>query len=251
MDNVSYTVLGNSMTFSLEDNLFSDYHLEAWQMGFDQRLAFIGLLERVQPELSVEVGTFKAGSLSAIAKYSEQVYSLDIDPKLPAKYGEMFPNVDFLTGKSQDVLPQLLKDITRQQRKLEFILVDGDHSEMSVRQDCNSVLAYEPLKTLYIVFHDTFNPSVRRGILGADWADNPYVRELHLDFVPGIFHEERGEMWGGLGLAVMTATPREGDLKVIERCHQVHDVMLRRSTHFREQQGIHKIIAGIRRYMRR
>lgn len=241
------------MTNQLVDALFSDYYLEGWQMSFDQRFALIGVLSQIKPEISIEIGTFRAGSLSAIARFSQQVYSIDIDSEIPARYGQRFPNVTFEIGRSADVLPELLAHIRSGDRNLGFVLIDGDHSTEGVRQDCNLILTYEPRQPLYVMMHDTFNPAVRQGILSADWQKNPYVHEVHLDFVPGTFRDHKGrsdyrELWGGLGLAILLPEQRAGDLRLITRCDYAHDVLLRHSTHYRQLSGINRLLAGFRRY---
>lgn len=244
------------MTFSLDDNLFAGYLCTSWQMSFDQRLSFIGILSQIQPEISIEIGTFRAGSLSAISKFSQYVYSIDIDPDIPEKYGHHFDNVDFSTGYSQDILPSLLAKISEDDKHLEFVLIDGDHSTAGVQRDCNLILSYIPTKPIYIVMHDTFNPAVRRGILQADWSNNPYVHQLHLDFVPGTFQDNPSahnykELWGGLGLAIMLPDKRNTPLDIIERCHLSHEILLNNSAHYQDLQGIHKLFAGIRRFIRK
>ena len=59
-----------------------------WQMTNCERFALSGLLKRLQPKLSLEIGTYMGGSLQVLARFSQAVISVDIDPgvAIPAGY---------------------------------------------------------------------------------------------------------------------------------------------------------------------
>ena len=146
----------------------------------------------------------EGGSLQVISQYARKVYSLDISAEPQAKLSSSFSNVEFLVGNSRELLPRLLDDISSQGQQLGFVLVDGDHSPSGVMADANAILKYEPVRRLLIVFHDSFNPECRSGILSADWQACDYVHYFEADFVPGIYYEHAlgraaaRSMWGGL-----------------------------------------------------
>jgi hypothetical protein len=191
--------------------------VDRWQMSDGERLALTGLLARHKPHCSVEVGTFYGGSLSLIAQHSSMVFSIDIDPQTISRSGDV-PNVTFLTGKSSDVLPLLFRELTSAGLSVDFILIDGDHSAEGVKRDISFVLQYVPLKPLFVVMHDSFNPDCRQGLLDSPWRESPYCHWVELDFVPGCVVDNeasaRGELWGGLGIAYFQAIPRTGPLRV-------------------------------------
>ena len=192
-----------------------------WYMTDAERCALSALLISHKPACAIEVGVFKAGSLAVVAAHSNQVYAVDIDPECARLYGPQFPNVEFITGPSSETLPRLLDQLQDSEEALEFVLIDGDHSEACVRGDIEAVLRYRPRRPLYIVMHDSFNPEVRRGIRHAAWAANPHVHAVELDFVVGRlagpdFPDAYLEMWNGLALAVLLPDQRIDKLAVHE-----------------------------------
>lgn len=62
-----------------------------------------------------------------------------------------------------------------------------------------------------MLFHDTMNPVVRKGLKQADFSGCPNLRYLDLDFVPGHVGAYRSgfsaQMWGGIGIAVISESP--------------------------------------------
>jgi glycosyltransferase involved in cell wall biosynthesis/cephalosporin hydroxylase len=191
--------------------------LTQWQQENSERLAIAAVLARHRPRCSIEIGTYRGGSLSLIRQYSDLVFSIDIDPAAPEPLRH-FPNVSFLTGPSRAILPILFRELDHATIPVGFILVDGDHSEQGVAGDIACILDYIPKAPLFVMLHDSFNPDCRRGMLAASWARSPYVRWVDIDFVPGRLVENGGpfdgELWGGLGMAYLTPVPRSGDLTV-------------------------------------
>jgi cephalosporin hydroxylase len=199
------------------DILFPGCLLKDWQQNESERLAMTAVLARHRPRCSIEVGTYRGGSLSLLAQYSQVVFSIDIDPSVKERLVQ-FRNVSFLTGPSAILLPMLLQELADAGMAVDFVLIDGDHSEAGVRSDIECVLASVPRAPLFVMIHDSFNPGCRRGILGASWTQSPYVHWIDVDFVPGRIIEHgddfQGEMWGGLALAYLAPVAREGELTV-------------------------------------
>jgi hypothetical protein len=207
-----------------------------WWMTDAERLALTGLLAELRPEVSIEVGVYRAGSLSVLARFSKRVYALDIDPECEALFGKTFDNVEFVTGDARETLPRLLDRIQREQDSLSFILIDADHSRDGVRRDIESVLRYTPIRPLYLLMHDSFNPECRKGMREADWAESPYVHLVELDFVPGRFVTEeepdnQGQMWCGFALAVLFPEKRRGEVAIHENESLAFHTALRRSSY--------------------
>lgn len=192
----------------------------AWWMAPGEQSAILFMLERLRPKLAIEIGTFLGGSLQAIAKYSDRVYSIDIDANVPKHLDGRFPNVEYLIGSSDRLLPQVLETIQNDDAPLSFVLIDGDHSAETVRNDINLLLRFRPTVALYIVMHDSFNPDCRTGMRTASWANSPYVHSVELDFVMGTIvatPSHRNQMWGGLGLAILLPQQREGKFEITAR----------------------------------
>lgn len=208
-----------------------------WQMTNCERFALIGLLKRLQPKLSLEIGTYMGGSLQVLARFSKAVISLDIDPGVAARLASKFPNVEFRSGDSRRVLPDLVGELNDQKRPVGFVLIDGDHSAAGVRRDIEALLELQPQQQVVFVLHDSFNPACREGMRTANWAKSPFVQQVELDFIPGIYHYEAHDtaeprtMWGGFACAVLMPEKRNGPLIVQESQLHLHEAIKRVSGH--------------------
>lgn len=213
-----------------------------WQMTNCERFALQDLLRRIKPETSLEIGTYRGGSLQVISHFSQRVISLDIDPTVPERMGSRFSNVTFRVGPSQELLPSVLAECTANGSSIEFVLVDGDHSTAGVRRDIEALLRYIPKKRCVVIMHDSFNPACREGIRTAPWAACPYVKWVDLDFIPGIYHQhaydtaEARTMWGGFACAVLEPVPRVGDLVVRESQRGLFEAVRAVSVHAAKRQ---------------
>ena len=216
--------------------LFDDLPLY-WQMTRCEKYGFSSLLEAAKPKVAIEVGTYKGGSLQVIAGHAAKVYSIDTSPNPKHQLEHRFENVEFLTGDSKKLLPELLKAISDRGEQLGFVLIDGDHSEEGVRRDIDAVLQYSPVNPVYIVFHDSFHPPCRRGILSAKWSDCEYVHYVEIDFVPGVYHHEQFDtaparsMFGGLAMGLMLPEKRTQPLTVYQSQKGLFDTVFPHSCH--------------------
>jgi hypothetical protein len=208
-----------------------------WQMTTCERLALLGLLKRLQPKLSLEVGTYLGGSLQALARFSEKVISIDCDPEVPRRLVGRFNNVEFRCGDSRHLLPEVIEEINQSGRECGLVLIDGDHSGKSIRRDIESLLNLVPRNRVVVLLHDSFNPDCRAGMKSANWGSCPYVYQVELDFIPGIFHHEAHDkakprsMWGGFGCAVLGPEKRVGNLVIQESQRGLHEAVKRNSCH--------------------
>jgi hypothetical protein len=207
-----------------------------WWMTDAERLALTALLSDLRPECAIEVGVYRAGSLSILARFCKQVFALDIDPTCAALFRDQFPNVEFVTGDSRHTLPQVLKRLSTAGEPLGFVLIDADHSRDGVQHDIESLLRYTPIRPLYVVMHDSFNPECRRGIKTADWSSSSYVHLVELDFVTGRFAaaeegDSQREMWCGFALAVLLPEKRDGDVVIHENEQLLQRTAFRASVH--------------------
>jgi len=205
-----------------------------WQMNHSERLALTALLKRHRPACSIEIGTYQGGSLSLLAQESRMVFSIDIDPTIPAKFAS-YSNVSCLTGPSTTILPLLFRELDDAGIGVDFILLDGDHSAEGIRRDLLVILSHPPTKPLFVAMHDSVNPDCRRGMLEAPWRQSPYVQWVDLDFVPGRVVEDggpfHGELWGGLALAYLVPTPRRHSLDIHRSADGMFELLVRATKH--------------------
>lgn len=215
-----------------------------WQMTRCEKYAFNKILEHANPEIALEIGTYKGGSLQVIAKVAQKVFSLDINSKSQDALKPLFKNVEFLSGDSKTLLPTLLARLETDRAPLGFVFIDGDHSTEGVRADINAVLRFKPNRPIFVVFHDSFNPECRSGILTADWHGCPYVHYVEIDFIPGVFHFEAFDtaparsMYGGLALALMLPEKRNFDLQIHESQRGLFEAVFKNSCHLKSNENL-------------
>lgn len=208
-----------------------------WQMTSAEQSALLWHLQCWKPKLSIEIGTYKGGSLQAIAKYSDEVISVDIDPKVGQRLGDQFPNTRFVAGDSTIVLPDLVKELNQSGRHADFVLIDGDHSKQGVKRDIEAILSLHPLRQTTVLMHDSFNPDCRAGMLEANWQDSPHVHAVEIDFIPGIYHQHAYDtaaartMWGGLARVDIRPTQRTGKLTISQSQEGLFDAVHMVSSH--------------------
>jgi hypothetical protein len=234
MDGGDLTRPGGRSTMQSNPNfptfLFDELPLH-WQMTRCEKYGFAGLLDAAAPDVAIEIGTYQGGSLQLIARHARKVYSIDVSPSCAERLRGRFDNVEFLVGDSRSLLPDLLRRIEERGEHLQFVLIDGGHTADAVRSDIDQVLRYVPSRPLFVVFHDSFHPPCRKGVLEADWSGCPYVHYVEVDFVPGVFHREAFDtakprsMYGGLALAVLKPEQRAGPLVVHQSQEGLYDVV--------------------------
>ena len=193
-----------------------------WQMSRAEKYCVINLLQSLQPEVSIEIGTYKGGCLQVLDKYSEKVYSIDISATPKAFLQDKFPKVEFIVGEGHKEVQKIFQELDNQHKKLSFILVDGDHSKKGVQNDLNAILSYPHKHPLTIILHDSFNPQCRAGIKSLDYSKFPMVEYVELDYVTGSFwhNDTYREMWGGI--AMIKVNPLKKDPTVVINESQGH-----------------------------
>lgn len=185
-----------------------------WQMSLGERAAVEGVLAQLQPRLAVEIGTAQGACLRRIAAHAQEAHSFDLEPPSLAVPG----NVTLHTGDSHELLPEFLAELVREGRRVDFVMVDGDHSAEGVRRDLEDLLESDALAEAVILFHDVANERVRAGIEAVRFEQWPKVAHVELDWISGQLFAEpalRNELWGGLGLVVVddsTSLDRNGSV---------------------------------------
>lgn len=197
---------------------FSSFNIQSdldWQMSRSEKYCLIHLLETLQPEVSVEIGTYQGGSLQVISRFSKEVHSIDISPAPKQLLETRFSNVQFHVAKAGDVLKAIFTRIEQEGKQLGFVLIDGDHSKNGVRADIQEVLSYPHKHPFTILLHDSFNPQCRAGIKSIDYTKYPAVAYVELDYITGSFwhNDTYREMWGGF--AIIKVNPQRQDTGVV------------------------------------
>jgi hypothetical protein len=185
--------------------ILTDFNVDEsldWQMSRAEKYCLMGLMKELNPDVSIEIGTYKGGSLQVISAYSQLVYSIDISDSPKQFLSPKFPNVEFVVGDSVHCLPKIFHQINEQGRRLDFILVDGDHTRKGVYRDLQAIFNYPHTHPITILMHDSFNPECRKGIRTFLESHPQFVTYAELDYVTGAYWHNGTyrEMWGGLAL---------------------------------------------------
>ncbi len=185
-------------TYSTEyaAELFVEYS----EMSYGEQAAMAGILSALEPQLALELGTFRGGSLARIAAYSKEVHTFD----LASHVSGVLPNVTYHIGDTRTSVPQVLNLLAEQQREIDFVLVDADHSRAGVEADMANLLNSPALQTTVILLHDCANEGVREGARNAILKARD-VAYADLSFVsPGAARTSPfRELWGGLGIVIV------------------------------------------------
>lgn len=213
---------------------FEDSYDLNWQMSRSERLCLVSLLQKIRPEIAIEIGTSNGGSLQVISKYAKKVYAIDIDPTVTDRLGSKFKNVEFLIGDSKIIIPELLKELKQNNESIEFVLIDGDHSTKGVQSDIENLIKYVPEKGLNIIMHDSFSPKCRKGMLAPDYYNNKHIHYVEIDYIPGGVNVNNNfrEMWGGFGRIVMLPEVREKELNIRQSQKELYRVTYLHSLHY-------------------
>lgn len=216
---------------------FSHWSLN-WQMTRCEKAALIHLLASLRPFKGLEIGTYRGGSLQVLSHFCNTVDAIDLNPAIVGELGGgLFPNVCFHIGESSSLLPGILRESAAAGDPVGFVLIDGDHSADGVRRDINALLSVQPQAEMIVLMHDAFNPDCRRGILAAGWQECPYVHEVEIDFIPGVYHQSSFDtaaartMWGGFACAVLRPEPRRAQLRISQQQQGLFEAVLLQSSH--------------------
>ena len=206
--NNPYAPTPDNRPAALEHSPLAFTRESATQMSFGERAALEGVLAALAPRLAIEIGTAEGGTLARIARYAEEVHSIDIShAELGVDVGE---GVQLHTAPSTEVLPTLLRDLQGAGREVDFALVDGDHSYNGVIADIRMLLDSPCTARCVILVHDSMNEEIRAGIEAAGIEEYDSVVYFEPDFVPGYVYRAgaaRHMAWGGLALIICDLEP--------------------------------------------
>jgi len=215
-------------------NLMEDDYTLDWSMTRNERYCLTQLLKKIKPTVTIEIGTYNGGSLQVLSKYSQKVYAIDIDDNIKNKLQGQFDNVVFLIGDSKTIIPKLIKELQEKNELVEFVLIDGDHSELGVKADIENIIGYIPNTSLNIILHDSFNPYCRKGMKAVNYNANPHIHYVELDYISGSFEPDglKNEMWGGFAHIVLLKELRKTQLRIHQSQKKLYDIAYIHSKYF-------------------
>jgi predicted O-methyltransferase YrrM len=151
------------------------------------------LSEMQSNKIAVEIGSYDGGCLHAYVKLFDKVISIDLQNRSRLK------KVDYIIGDSQKALPLLKETIGGKNTKIDFLMIDGDHSYDGVKADFN---LYHKLvrKGGIIAFHDILDTPLHRELfcrVDLFWnqikKDDRFIAHEIID----------GNDWGGIGYLIV------------------------------------------------
>jgi predicted O-methyltransferase YrrM len=158
---------------------------------------FCGLLETLNEmtsnKIAVEIGSYDGGCLHAYIKLFDKVISIDLENRSRLK------EVDYIIGDSKNCLPILKETIGGKNTKIDFLMIDGDHTYNGVKADFE---LYSKLvrKGGVIAFHDIIDSPLHRELfcrVDLFWneikQDDRFIAHEIID----------GNDWGGIGYLIV------------------------------------------------
>jgi predicted O-methyltransferase YrrM len=158
---------------------------------------FYGLLKAISEmqnnKIAVEIGSYDGGCLHAYVLLFEKVISIDLQNRSRLK------EVDYIIGDSRKTLPMLKETIGGKNTKIDFLMIDGDHSYDGVKADFE---LYHKLvrKGGIIAFHDILDTELHRELfcrVDLFWneikKDDRFISHEIID----------GNDWGGIGYLIV------------------------------------------------
>ncbi|MBL6982320.1 MAG: hypothetical protein ISR58_14165, partial [Anaerolineales bacterium] len=108
-----------------------------WMMAPSERLAVLGLLQTIMPKKALEFGCADAGLTAWLSQYSDEVVTVDIDPKVLV-LAQPFHNVTPLCMTTQEPADWAWSE----GKHFDLAVIDADHSEAGVRRDLKNAMRF-------------------------------------------------------------------------------------------------------------
>jgi hypothetical protein len=169
-------------------------HDPYWAMGLGDKAVVLLIAASLQPSVAIDAGTFLGGSAAALALFAVRVITIDLDDA-QGRHVEGLANVEFVGGLAADVLARILPD----ERSAELVILDAAHTADGIVAEVEQLLRFPPEVPRAVLIHDSAMETCREGLDSIDWASNPAVRGVTLNFVPGEVSTD-GVMGGGLAV---------------------------------------------------
>ena len=144
-------------------------------------------------KIAVEIGSYDGGCLHAYIELFEKVISIDLENRSNLK------KVNYIIGDSKKGLSLLKETIGGKNTKIDFLMIDGDHTYNGVKADFE---LYSKLvrKGGIIAFHDIIDSPLHRELfcrVDLFWneikKDDRFIAHEIID----------GNDWGGIGYLIV------------------------------------------------
>ena len=134
-------------------------------------------------------------------------------------------------GKSHDIIHNVIKEIESKNGKLNFILVDGDHSKNGVKKDLECILSHNFKRPLTVILHDSFNPQCRSGMKSVEYKKYNFIEHIDLDYIHGCFSPNKNykEMWGGFAIISINPKIKKSSSKINQSQEMLYNTIYRNS----------------------
>lgn len=178
-----------------------------------ERILLFSLVLSLRPKWYLEIGTFRGGSalianaaMNASLNREGRLILVDPNPQIAPEHWSLLSARSTLIAEPS---PGALRSLPREAvGKVDFALIDGDHSYQGVLQDAKGVLSVMRPGGL-IVFHDSFFSEVKQAIdrfvLDASSCVTDYGL-LSKEFVSQALEDGRQVRWGGLRAVFVLST---------------------------------------------
>ena len=107
----------------------------------------VHLASIIRPKCYVELGVYKCETFNRVSKFSECSFAVDVE----SRAGSFCKSGSFYHGNTQD----FLEFFKTQNKKIDLLFIDADHSAGSVKQEFSSFFPYIADQGL-ILMHDGF-----------------------------------------------------------------------------------------------
>lgn len=153
----------------------------SWHIPFISNLA-----DLLKPKMYAEIGIYESETLNAVAKHSDEVVGVDINPS--AKQYIRAKNAKFIHG----TVDQLIEYLTSINAEIDLAFIDGDHRIESALRDFEG-LDKHASKNALILFHDT-------------WPTNPEDTEVgrcaDSYLVPTLLKDRTNGAWSSITIPI-------------------------------------------------
>jgi cephalosporin hydroxylase len=164
------------------------------------------IIKPLKPATLLEIGTWKGGTLyhfSRVALFDSTVISIDAVPYPISptcfKYRRC-QNIHLLIGDTHQTKTFTKIAWTLEDKPLEFLFIDGDHSYRGVRDDFNTYSSL--MENGIIALHDiTTHPKSTGCEVEKFW------KEIKVEYESYEFIESVNQQWGGIGVIIKGKVP--------------------------------------------
>jgi len=159
---------------------------------FEKLLIFLDSMQ--SKKIAVEIGSYDGGCLHAYKEMFDKVISIDLENRSRIK------EVDYIISDSKKAGPLLKEIIGGKNTKIDFLMIDGDHTYAGVKADFE---LYHKLvrKGGIIAFHDILDTPLHRGLFcRVDLFWDEISKDERFEAYEVI---ESDGAWGGIGILVV------------------------------------------------